>query len=280
MTSSSRPGADRPASAPGTPGGSDVPEPRTAGGLASRLRGALGRGDVTARWDLLVRSTGVAALIGIPVVLFVPGSVPLVWLVLVGLPANGPLSPVLPTVFEPMLMEAARYQAVVPVALAALSVALYTEYLNWHLYAWVLSWERFAALRERRSVRRAVAGFARWPFGTVVTFAFTPLPFWVVRCVAILEGYDVRRFLFAGALGRLPRYLLYAWAGAALKVPSVWLLAVAVGTAVLVIAWRLGRGVPVLADTVLAPPPVEAPPASRRPTGGARGTQASSTAAG
>lgn len=210
------------------------------------------------QWDVVIRSTGAAALAGIPLVLFVPASVPLVWLVLVGLLASGPLSPVLPTAFEPLLMEAARYQTLWAVALTALGVAVYSEFINWHIYAWVLSWDRFASLQQRTWVQRAVRGFARWRFGTVVVFAFTPLPFWVVRCVAILEGYSLRRFLLALAVGRLPRYTLYAWAGAALQIPTVWLLAVALGTAVLVIAWRWGRGVPVLADTVLAPPAEDA----------------------
>jgi uncharacterized membrane protein YdjX (TVP38/TMEM64 family) len=179
---------------------------------------------------------------------------------------------VLPTAFEPLLMEAARYQTVPAVALTALGVALYAEFLNWHIYAWVLSWERLATVRDRPWVRRAVLWFARWRFGTVVTFAFTPLPFWVVRCVAILEGYDVRRFLLAAAIGRLPRYLLYAWAGAALQVPSVLLLVVALGTGVLVIAWRFWRGIPVLADVVLTPPPAGGPtrvpePAAHAPRG-------------
>ena len=205
------------------------------------------------RWDYFIWSAGAAGLVAIPLVQAVPGSVPLVWLALLGLPANGPLSPIMPTAFEPLIMEAARHQHVVAVALAALGTALYAEVLNWHLYRWTLSWDRFTTFRDRPWVRRAVAYFARQRFVTVVVFAFTPLPFWIVRCLAILEGYQLSRFLVATAVGRLPRYLFYAWAGALLKLPSVLLAAVALGTAVVLVAWRLGRGQRVLADTVLDP---------------------------
>jgi len=203
------------------------------------------------RWDRVVRATGLAALSGIALLLLVPESVALVWLAVLSLPANSPLSPILPVVFEPLIMEATRYERALPVGLVATAAYMYTEYLNYHLYAFVLSAERFARVREQRWVRWGTDRFARAPFATVVIFAFTPLPFWVARCLAILQHYPFRRYMVATAVGRLPRFLAYAWLGAVLQAPAVILLGTALGSAAAVIAWRVARGERVLVEPVL-----------------------------
>lgn len=200
---------------------------------------------------MLVRATAAVALLGIPTVIAFPRLVPLVWLAVVSIPTNSPLGPILPTAFEPVIMEAAKYERPIWVTLVALACYMYMEYLNWHAYAWVLSWERFAPLRSRPWVRRGVRYFARSPFATVVFFAFTPFPFWVARCLAILHRYSLPRFMWATAVGRFPRLFLYAWIGEKLRVPSVILVAVVLLGAAAVIIPRLARGQRVLADTVL-----------------------------
>lgn len=209
------------------------------------------RGD--RRWDVFLHGTGVLAALGIPVVLAAPGLAPLVSFLLLAIPANSPLSPVVPVAFEPLIMEVVKYYPALWVSLVSVAIYLYTEYLNWHVYAWVLSWQRFSRLRSRRWVRWGLDRFAAAPSQTVAVFAFTPLPFWVVRAVAILRGYPLKRFLVATALGRFPRYLVYAWAGELLRVPAVGLLAVIVGTTAIVVTWRLARGRRVLAEPVLDP---------------------------
>ena len=207
------------------------------------------RGD--RRWDLFLRATGITAAVAIPVVLAFPRLVPLVGFVLLSIPANSPLSPVVPAAYEPLIMEMVKFYPAVWVSLVAVVMYLYMEYLNWHVYSWVLSWERFGRLRSRRSVRWGIDRFAAAPFWTVVIFALTPLPFWVVRALAILRDYPVRRFLVATAVGRFPRYLLYAWAGAWLRVPTVALVGVIVGTTAVAVGWRLARGRRVLSEPVL-----------------------------
>jgi hypothetical protein len=207
------------------------------------------RGD--RKWDLFLRAGAIVALIGIPVAAFIPGTVPLVWLAVVAIPANSPLSPILPTAFEPLIMEAAKYSGVLPVTLTALGAYLYMEYLNWHVYAWVLNWEKFSGLRDHRWVRWGVEHFSRAPATTILIFAVTPLPFWIVRSLGILHRYPIRRFMGLTAVGRFPRLFLYAWVGATIHVPTVILLSVALGTGAAIVAWRLFRGQRILQDTVL-----------------------------
>jgi membrane protein YqaA with SNARE-associated domain len=213
------------------------------------------RGDP--RWDVCLRAAGVFALLGIPILLLVPKSAPLVWLAVLSIPANSPLSPLLPTAFEPLIMEAAKYAPFVWVTLVATAAYMYMEYVNWRVYAWVLNWERLAGFRARRSVQWGIRNFARSPFWTVVVFAFTPLPFWAGRVLAILHRYPLRRFMAATLVGRLPRFLFYAWFGDRVHVPTLVLVALIVGPFAFVIVSRLLRGVPLLGESV---PPAEDPP--------------------
>lgn len=215
----------------------------------TRLWGWLVRPHGDRRWDVFLRATGFVGLIGIPVVEFVPASAPLVWLAVLSLPANSPLSPLLPTFFEPLIIEAAKWASVWSVTLVACAGYLYMEYLNWHVYVWVLNWDRLAGLRSRRSVRWGVRMFARSPFWMVVIFAFTPLPFWAGRALAILHRYPLRRFLLATAVGRVPRWLLYAWFGDKVNVPTWILVTAIVVPAAIVIGGRLLRGEALLAET-------------------------------
>ncbi|HET8625226.1 MAG TPA: hypothetical protein VFM14_16820 [Gemmatimonadales bacterium] len=189
-------------------------------------------------WDLILRATGLAGLIGIALVLLVPESAVLVWFAVMSLPANGPLSPLIPAAFEPLIMEAAKYEKPLAVTAVGLAAYMFTEYVNWHIYAWALSRERLAGVGKSRWLRWGIDRFGRAPFTTIVVFAFTPLPFWVARCLAIFDRYPVGRFMVATAVGRAPRILIYAWLGAALQVPTVALAAVLVGSLLLAVPWR------------------------------------------
>jgi uncharacterized membrane protein YdjX (TVP38/TMEM64 family) len=190
-------------------------------------------------WDLMLRSIGVAALVGIPVVLAFPRSVPLVWLAIVSLPASGPLGPVMPAALEPIVMEAAKYEAAIWVTLVALASYVYMEFLNWHIYRWVLDRDALSRFRTHRRVQTAVRYFAKYPFVTVAVGAATPFPCWVMRVLAVLHKYPLRPYLIATGIGRFPRIYLYAWLGSFLRIPTVVLVGVVVGSTAVVLVHRL-----------------------------------------
>lgn len=193
-----------------------------------------------------MRATALLSLLAIPTVVWLPASVPLVWLALAGLPANGPLSPILPTLWDPLLMEAGKYSHPAWVTAVGTGIYLYTEVLNWHVYRWLLGLRRLRPLRDQRWVRWGTDAFGKAPFATVVVFAITPAPFWVVRALAILQGYPIPRFLAATAIGRAPRFFAYAWLGAALQVPLIVVIAAIVLGTLAVVGARLVRGQPLL----------------------------------
>ncbi len=190
-------------------------------------------------WDLMLRSTAVVAVLGIPVILAFPRSVPLVWLAVLSLPASGPLGPVMPAALEPLVMEAAKYEQAIWVTLVALITYVYMEFLNWHIYRWVLDRQFLSRFRDDRRVRTAVRYFARYPFMTTVIAAATPFPCWVIRVLAILHQFPLRPYLIAIAIGRFPRIYLYAWLGGFLRIPTVVLVGVIVGSTAAVLIHRV-----------------------------------------
>ena len=207
------------------------------------------RGD--RRWDLFLRATGLAALLLIPIPLLFPSTVPLVWLAIVGIPANGPLSPILPTAFDPLIIEVGKYAPTLTVTIVATAIYMYTEFVNWYIYSWVLNWDRFESFRGNRTVRWGVHRFAASPATTTIIFAATPLPFWVVRGLAILHHYPLRRFMVATAIGRFPRFFVYAWLGSAFSIPTYLLVAIIVLGGVVAIGVRIARGQAILGDIVI-----------------------------
>lgn len=203
-------------------------------------------------WTPFLVATGVAGAAGIALVLYYPSSVPLVWLWMVGIPANSPLSPLFPTAFEPLMMEAVKYQPVIAVTVAAVAILVYMEFINWYVYALMLNWDKLEPFRDNRWVRWGVEHFGRAPYLTVFVFAVSPLPFWVVRALAILNKTPFGRYLAAMAVGRFPRAYVYAWLGAQLRVPTLILVTIALGTGVVLILWRLAKRQPILEKNILA----------------------------
>lgn len=65
--------------------------------------------------------------------------------------------------------------------------------------------------------------FGRAPFAVIAVSGLTPLPFFPFKALAFAARYPLGPYLAAVAAGRLPRYLLLAWLGAAFKIP-LWAL--------------------------------------------------------
>lgn len=204
------------------------------------------RGDL--RWDVMVRTGGIVALLAIPVVVLLPSSIPLVAFGLISLPINGPLSPLLPTAWEPLIVQTSVYSSAWSVTLVGLCAYMYMEYINWYIYAWLFRQQRLLAVRRHRWTQWAIRTFGRAPFATVIFFAFAPLPFWVVRIIAILDRYSVGRFMVATTIGRIPRIFFYAWIGATFSIPTVLLVIVGAGIPLALIVMRLVRGQRLLPD--------------------------------
>jgi membrane protein YqaA with SNARE-associated domain len=63
------------------------------------------------------------------------------------------------------------------------------------------------------------------PFLVLAASGITPLPLFPFKAMAFAEHYPRGRYVAAIAVGRFPRYLLLAWLGIVIQIPTWVLLA-------------------------------------------------------
>ena len=182
----------------------------------------------TPQWDAVLRGTGVVALLALYPAVRWPDIAGLVGFLCVTIFVNGPLAPLLPATYEPVLMLVGRVYPPLLVAIVGVAGTLYVEFLNYHLYRAAILHPRLDKARSSTWVRRTVALFRRSPFLCVWLCAWSPLPYWAVRILAPLSNYPVRPYLLATFLGRAPRLWFFAALGLVLPIPTPLLLAVTV----------------------------------------------------
>lgn len=180
-------------------------------------------------WNGVLRVTGVLGLLGIPLVVLLPVTAPLVGFLLVTIWVNGPIAPLLPATYEPILMLFGRFYPPLLIATIGIAGTLYVEFLNYHLYRKVLEADIARTLREHRATRKTVELFGRMPFFTIWLCSWSILPYWSVRFLSPLAGYPVRRQLLATLLGRYPRLWFFAALGTWLDIDPRWLGALTIG---------------------------------------------------
>ena len=201
----------------------------------SGLVAALVRRRGTPQWDAVVRGTGVVGLLALYPTVRWPWNAGLVGFLCVTIFVNGPLAPLLPATYEPVLMVTGRVYPPLLVALVGIAGTLYIEFLNYHLYRLALLHPRLESARNSKLVRKTLALFNKSPFFCVWLCAWSPLPYWVVRFLAPVAGYPVGRYLFATFLGRAPRLWFFAALGLFVPIPTPLLI----GATVLMIGFAV-----------------------------------------
>jgi membrane protein YqaA with SNARE-associated domain len=176
----------------------------------SRLVAVLSRRRGTHEWDVVLRATGVLALLAIYPAMHWPRVAGLLGFLCLTLFVSGPISVVVPAAFEPMLMVAGRLYPPLIVALVAVAGNLYMDYVNYHLYSAALQHPRLDRARNSRIVQRLLVLFQRRPFFAV----------WLCSTLAPLSRYPMRKFLFATFLGRGPRVWFFAALGLVVPVAT------------------------------------------------------------
>ena len=179
-------------------------------------------------WDIVLRATGVLALLAIYPASRWPSVAGLLGFLCLTLFVSGPISMVLPAAFEPMLMVAGRLYPPLLVALVAVAGNLYMDYVNYHVYGAALRHPRLERARNSRVVQRLLVLFQRRPFFAVWLCAWSPIPYWIVSALAPLSRYSMAKYLFATFLGRAPRVWFFAALGLVVPVATQTLVTCAV----------------------------------------------------
>lgn len=124
---------------------------------------------------------------------------------------------------EPVVMWFGARLGVWPTAAVATAGTLAASWVDHRLFVPLVS--RAAQRVEFTSgpVGWVRGRFARALFAILALSGITPLPFYPFKALAFAARYPMGRYLAAIAAGRLPRYLLLAWLGVAIRFPP-WVL--------------------------------------------------------
>lgn len=222
----------------------------------SALVAVLRRRYGTAEWDAVLRASGVVALLAIYPTWRWPAFAGLIGFFCLTLVMSGPITVVVPAMFEPLLMVTGRLYPPLLVAVVAVAGNLYMDNINYHLFGAAIAHPRLERLRNSRVARGMLALFQRMPFFAVWLCSWSPIPYWIVSTLAPLSGYSKRRYLLATLVGRFPRVWFFAALGAVVPISSQVLVAyvacaLVVGIAIIVV--RRSRRVRSLPSSSLPP---------------------------
>ncbi|HZD04663.1 MAG TPA: VTT domain-containing protein, partial [Longimicrobiales bacterium] len=126
---------------------------------------------------------------------------------------------------EPVLLFYGQLHAAVTVALVAGVGTTMTEGLNYSFLGFFTELGLFEKAREKALVARLIDLFGRAPFLAVVVAGFTPVPFFPIRFLVVMERYPVSRYLLGVFVSRTPRFFLLAALGHVFRIPGWALLA-------------------------------------------------------
>jgi len=123
---------------------------------------------------------------------------------------------------EPVVVWYGQHAGIWPTALVATAGTLAASWFDHRAFSGFIRRHSHSRLQWVRTQ------FRRAPFAVIALSGLTPLPFFPFKALAFAEGYPLASYLGAVAVGRLPRYLLLAWVGHALRVPAWVFIALSV----------------------------------------------------
>ena len=216
----------------------------------------------SAEWDAVLRASGLVALLAIYPAWRWPAVAGLVGFFCLTLFMSGPITVVVPAMFERLLMETGRLYPPLLLSVIADAGNLYMDNINYHVFGAAIGHPRLERARNSRVVQRMLALFQRSPFFAVWLCSWSPIPYWIVSTLAPLSRYSKRKYLFATFLGRFPRVWFFAALGLVVPISSQVLVtyvacAIILGIAVLVLRRPPCGSSPSSSSPVIPPPSFE-----------------------
>ncbi|MDT8436602.1 MAG: hypothetical protein RRA92_07575 [Gemmatimonadota bacterium] len=182
-----------------------------------------------------------------------------VYLAFYTIPANTAIS-LFP--HEPALIWFGKHGSVLLAAAAAGAGTLVAGWLDHRVFVPVMNLRGLSSYKDLAWYQRISGWFRKQPFWTLVLTGFTPIPFFPFKFLAFSVHYPMWRYLAALLTGRVPRYLMLAWAGRLIAIPD-WVLIGFFAAISIAYAWN---GIPKLVahvrsrrDAVTVPAAVSSP---------------------
>jgi len=154
---------------------------------------------------------------------------------------HGPISPILPVAYEPVLLAAGQQYAAFPLALVGAVASTGAEWINYLLYGPLVRARLCKRLLKTKGAERLRVWFEGWPFLTIWLGILTPAPDWAVRLLAVQSRYSLPRYLLAVLLARIPRFWFLAAIGAVLRPSLIILGLIVIGSVVVALGIGLRR---------------------------------------
>lgn len=136
---------------------------------------------------------------------------------------------------EPVLFYFAKFYSPVTVAAVATAGTVLTEYFNYSVFNFFADFSPVEKAKQWKVVARLMALFSKAPFASLWIAGVSPIPFYPFRFLAVLSEYPLRRYLLAVLTARFPRFVLYAWLGAMLQIPDLWLMIIFIGIGIVIL---------------------------------------------
>jgi len=142
---------------------------------------------------------------------------------------------------EPMLLEAAKTNPPMAVAIAGTAGCVVAILLDYALIGWLINHRLLKGeIDDSKGFARAQKFFGRAPFLFTVASAFLPMPFYPVKILAIARDYPIGRFILALIIGKIPRFYIWALGGKKVQAPKSALVSALVAMA-LMASWGVWR---------------------------------------
>ena len=168
-----------------------------------------------------------------------------VYLAFYSIPANTAIS-FFP--HEPVLIYFGKFANLWLAATAATIGTVVAGVMDHTVFTPVLNHKALVSYKEKKTYRRTIDYFVRYPFATLVFAGFTPIPFFPFKFLSFSIHYPLWKYITALVTARFPRYFLLAWLGAATNIPN-WIL---FGAFLIVINLYLVKAIPAFAQRVRA----------------------------
>lgn len=158
------------------------------------------------------------------------------YLAFYAVPANSAIS-VFP--HEPVVIWYGSVGSIWWTATAASAGTLVAGFLDHSVFVPVMNLKGLTGYKEKAWYQKAARLFMKYPFAVIVVAGFTPIPFFPFKFLSFSLRYPLARYLIALLVGRFPRYVLLAWIGHVIQIPT-WLLIAVFGGAILAYALKGG----------------------------------------
>ena len=158
------------------------------------------------------------------------------YLAFYAVPANSAIS-VFP--HEPVVIWYGSVGSIWWTATAASAGTLVAGFLDHSVFVPVMNLKGLTGYKEKAWYQKAARLFMKYPFAVIVVAGFTPIPFFPFKFLSFSLHYPLARYLIALLMGRFPRYVVLAWIGHVIQIPT-WLLIAVFGGAILAYALKGG----------------------------------------